>query len=355
MNDSEENPEAIARLLKDMTPADVERVAKALIGMGAGAPVSITSISGDVVNSAVGPGATLSAGDLLAMLGTEARNARLAEEARQASARLERQLAARKLADCASADFGMTRYSKQMVSADAMRRRVPIRAVGTFFALAPAPLVADADRTRFLQWMNCNERRYAPLDYDFFLPGPAPVVISKARVWHNGQMPRLGSVEQTYFTYLAAELDEGYLEYGFCAGSPLEPFGDAVYYAKVVGGFVAFLRFLRDFGEKFRVDPAAVSFGLAVRGTSGTRLRCITKRIMDHFLVTAPPEADGFRWLHEATRGEDWTVDGIARRAALALLEHWSYSGLVGAEEPEFTDGKYTGEYYLDSFRRQWC
>ncbi|MFX8554349.1 hypothetical protein ABTM01_19455, partial [Acinetobacter baumannii] len=60
-------------------------------------------------------------------------------------------------------------------------------------------------------------------------------------------------------------------------------------------------------------------------------------------------------WLREATRGEDWTVDGVARRAALALLDHWSYSGPAGAEEPEFTDGKYTGKYYLDSFRGQWC
>jgi hypothetical protein len=242
-----------------------------------------------------------------------------------------------------------------MVSVDAMRRTVPIRTVGTFFALAPAPLVAEADRTRFLQWMNCNQRRYAPLDRDWFLPGPAPVFVSKARVWHNGQMPRFAAVEQTYFTYLAAELDEGYLEYGFCAGSPLEPAGDAVYYAKAIGGFVAFLRFLRHFGEQFGIDHTAVSFGLAVRGTSGTRLRCITNRTMEHFQATAPPETDGFRWLHEAARGEDWTVDGAARRAALALLEHWSYSGLAGAEEPEFTDGKYTGDYYLADFRGQWC
>jgi len=60
----------------------VERVAKALIVMG-GTSVSITSVGGDVVNSAVGAGATLSARDLLVMLGTEARAAREAEEARQ--------------------------------------------------------------------------------------------------------------------------------------------------------------------------------------------------------------------------------------------------------------------------------
>jgi hypothetical protein len=100
MSDSAENHETISGLLlKDMSPADVEQVAKALIGLGAGTPVSITSIAGDVVNSAVGPGATLSARDLLAMLGTETRNARLAEQVRQASARLERHLAARKQTD----------------------------------------------------------------------------------------------------------------------------------------------------------------------------------------------------------------------------------------------------------------
>src|SRR5947208_262450 len=111
MSDSGENPEAIARLLKDMTPADVERVARALLGMGGGTGVSITSVTGDVVNSAVGTGATLSARDLLTMLGTQARAAREAEEARQASARLGRQLASRKLADPAGAEFGMTGYS----------------------------------------------------------------------------------------------------------------------------------------------------------------------------------------------------------------------------------------------------
>lgn len=355
MNDSGESPEAIARQLKEMTPADVERVAKALLGMGGGTGVSFTSVNGDVVNSAIGTGATLSARDLLAMLGTEARAAREAEETRQALARLEGLLAARKFTDPSSADFGMSRYSKRMVLFDAMQRTVPIKPIGTFFALTPAPLVADGDRNKFFQWMDINQRCYAPLDRDRFLPGFMPVVVSKARVWHNGEMPRFAGAEQNYCTYFAAELDEGYLEYGFCAGSLLEPTGDVVYYAKVIGGFVAFLRFLRHFGDQFGVDPSAISIGLALRGTTRTRLRCITKQFMEHYLMTAHPDTDGFRWLREATRGEDWTVDGVARRAALALLDHWSYSGPAGAEEPEFTDGKYTGKYYLDSFRGQWC
>lgn len=122
----------------------------------------------------------------------------------------------------------------------------------------------------------------------------------------------------------------------------------------MIGGFVAFLRFLRGLAEQFGVDPSVISVGLAMCGTTGMNLKCITKRIMEHFLATSPPEADGFRWLREATPGTDWTVDGVARRAALDLLDHWSYSGPAGAGEPEFKDGKYTGEYYRSDFQRQW-
>jgi hypothetical protein len=268
--------------------------------------------------------------------------------------RLEAELAALGLAAPSHPDFGRTKYSKRMALADSRNKVVPIRTTGIFFSLTPPPLVRDEDRPRFFQWMDCNKRRYEPIDDSFFLPSPVPDVKSKAHVWHDGHMQRVWPVAQNYFTYLAVELDEGYMEYGFCPGSPLEPDGDKIYYAKIVGGFVAFLRYLRDFAEQFGADPSTFSVGLALRGTGGTSLKCITKRILEHFLATSHPEMDGFRWVREATPGTDWTVDAVARRAALDVLEHWSYSGPAGAGEPEFKDGKYTGEYYRSDFQRQW-
>ena len=75
---------------------------------------------------------------------------------------------------------------------------------------------------------------------------------------------------------------------------------------------------------------------------------------MEHYLGGAVPEEDGFRWVNAATVGTDWSLDRLARQAALELLDHWSYSGPAWAETPEFTDGKYTGDYYRADFRRQW-
>jgi hypothetical protein len=70
-----------------------------------------------------------------------------------------------------------------------------------------------------------------------------PVYMSKAQVWHSSGVLRVPD-DQTYFTYLAADMDEGYLEYGFNPGSLLKPEGGPVIYDKVIGGFVAFLTFL---------------------------------------------------------------------------------------------------------------
>ena len=110
-------------------------------------------------------------------------------------------------------------------------------------------------------------------------------------------------------------------------------------YSKVVGGFVAFLSFLRDLAQTFDSDPTSISVGLALRGTAGSPLEWIS----NHGASTRPAEADGFLWRRAATPGTDWTVDEIARQAAVEILEHWSYVGHGGMHTPEFTGGKYTG------------
>jgi hypothetical protein len=181
-----------------------------------------------------------------------------------------------------------------------------------------------------------------------------PDMISRAHMWHNGHRNRFFPIVSSYTTYIALELEEGFAEYGFCPGSFFEQDKEIVYYAKVVGGFVAFLSFLRHLTETFGGDPSAISVGLAMRGTTGTQLRCITKRVMEHHLGSATPEEDGFRWVNAATPGTDWSLDRLARQAALDLLDHWSYTGPAWADTPEFTNGKYTGDYYRADFHGQW-
>ena len=134
-----------------------------------------------------------------------------------------------------------------------------LRTVGIFFALTPV-LISDGEKNNFLQWMDCNQRRYHPIDDCFFLPGPMPDLISKAHVWHNGHRNRFFPMVSSYTTYVALELEEGYVEYGFCPGSFFEEDKDKVYYAKVVGGFVAFLSFLRHLAETFGGDTSAPSW-----------------------------------------------------------------------------------------------
>ena len=335
MSESGESPEEIARLLKRLSPEDLARV-RALLddAKGEGTPLSV-NIVGHVIGCSIGTGASLKAGDIITAL-----DGLPADETRRAAGRLERELAARNLADRTSPDFTKTKYAKRMGFPNEQQQVEPLKTVGIFFALTAAPLIAEDAKRKFLQWMNCNERRYKPIDDCFFLPGMMPDLISKAHVWHNGHRHRFSPVVSSYCTYIAVEPEAGCIEYGFNPGSFFEQDKDKVYYAKVIGGFVAFLRFLRHLTETFGGDPSAISVGLAMRGTSGTRLRCITKRVMEHFQGNATPEADGFRWLNAPTPGTDWTMDRLARQAAVEILDHWSYTGPAWADTPEFTDGK---------------
>jgi len=352
MSSREDKPDDIEQLLKGLSPENYARV-KALLDNASkqSSPVSITSIGGSAIGCAIGSGASLSARDVVT---TVVEGASPVDEAQRVGARFEREMAARNLADGTSPNFAKTKYTKRMGFPNDQHQIVPLRTVGTFFALAPAPLIPEGVKQRFLQWMNCNERGYKPIDDCFFLPSPMPDLISKAHVWHNGHRHRFFPMVSSYSTYIALELEEGWIEYGFCPGSYFEQDKDKVYYAKVVGGFVAFLRFLRDFAETFKGDPSTMSVGLAMRGTTGTRLRCISKRIMEHHLGGATPEEDGFRWVNAAIPGTDWLLGRLARQAAIEILDHWSYTGPAWTDIPEFTDGKYTGDYYRADFNGQW-
>lgn len=366
---------AIELILSDMAPADIERIATAVLREAG--PVSNIHIGGDAINCAIGTGATLTARELIvalegpiaadpvaralvsrlnklpsldADLPEKVAGCSAAEDAAcRAADRLRRVLAGRKLDDPASANFGRTKHSVRMYGVNAMQQPVPIRLVGTFFALASPPLVHHDHQTPFFRWMNPNQRRYPPINEPYFLPGPLPVSMSKAQVWHNGHLTRFPT-DQSYFTYLAADMDEGYLEYGFNPGSLLNPEGGPAIYAKVVGGFVAFLSFLRDLAVTFDSDLTSMSVGLALRGTAGSRLEWIGNRGGS----TRPAEADGFLWKRVATPGTDWIVDEVARRAAVEILEHWSYVGHGGTYTPEFADGKYTGQLAREVMPGNW-
>ncbi len=257
-----------------------------------------------------------------------------------------RALAAHNLADPDAPDFGQTKYSKWMTLTDTLRKSRPMRTVGFFLAHMPPPLIREEDRPRFGAWMDVNQRRYDPIRVPHFLPGPIPQRISKGHVWHNGHMTRFPQGSQQYFTYLAAELDDGFVEYGFCAGPVIEPYTDTVDYSRALAGFVCFLHFIRDLADTFGGDPTAMSVGLAMRGTRGTTLRCLAGG--------AAAEKDGFLWAREMN-GTDWSVDAVARRASAELLDHWSFLAPHGSGEPEFRNGKYTGDLYKQLFSGNWC
>ncbi len=276
------------------------------------------------------------------------------DPSRHGPPKFERELSARNLVTTTSPSFGDTKYAERMAFPDQNGRFARLRTIGLFFALTDPPLVRQNDRDAYFQWMTCNQRRYDPITDSLFIPSVESELRLRAYVWHNGEKLRFNPRDAYYDKYLAMELDHGYIEYGFFPGSIIAPDGGHVYYAKILAGFVAFLRFLRDFSDKFDHDASCISFGLAMRGTTETQLKWMTKRVMDHYQNTSSPATDGFRWVREAAPGADWDVHEVARAAALDLLDHWSYSGPAWAGQPEFTDGKYTGDYFRSDFYGQW-
>jgi hypothetical protein len=274
--------------------------------------------------------------------------------AERASKRLAAELSARNLSEVRRAEFAKTKYNKRQVFPGNGGVSTPITAAGMMFAVCPTPLIRAEAKTQFLQWMDCNKLRYKPVDDSLFVPGCMPDAISKAHVWHNGEGNRFSSTINGYTTYLAIELEDGYVEYGFCPGSFFEPDRSKVYYAKVVAGLFAFVTFIRDLSTTFGVDPSEISIGMAMQGTSGTKLTCVSRGMLGHQVGGAAPSEDGLRWVNAATPGVDWSPDHLVHRAALEVLDHWSVAVPAWRDTPEFRNEKYTGDYYLAEFHHQW-
>jgi hypothetical protein len=214
-----------------------------------------------------------------------------------------------------------------------------------FFAVLPKRIVTQERESNLLEWMDCNKRRYEPAPNSIFLPSPSPDRIGKAHVWHDGHRQKV-LLPKCYTRYAAVELD-GYVEYGFY---PMWHDSDSIYFAQVIAGFVAFLRFLKDLCGQFGLDTSGALVGFALRGVKGKALKCITERVMPHFQTTTSPKQDGFRFFRPATPGTDWTVDEMALGAAEQILDFWSFSTLSGFGTPEFKDGRYEGEYFKSRF-----
>src|SRR3954452_15582665 len=105
-----------------------------------------------------------------------------------------------------------------------------------------------------------------------------------------------------YTSYLAVER-AGSIEDGFHPATLLSP-GNPVYYAKAVARVVGFLGLLRDVADHQKVNPAAISFGVAFRGTKGVDLACITQRVdqvmFRQFVQTTPPDSPNYLFLRPA-------------------------------------------------------
>jgi hypothetical protein len=261
-----------------------------------------------------------------------------------------RELHRHKLDDPESADFGKTMYSQALGVRDQSGVFVPLPVSGLFFALLPKRIVPRGEEREFVGWMDCNQRRYEPFPGSPFIPSLTPDRIGSSLVWSDGGQLRFGSPARCYTQYLAVEM-EGYLEYGFCPGAAFAPDINIVYYARVIAGFVAFLRLLRDLCGRFKLDASAVAVGLALRGIRGRALRCVTKRVERQYQATAPPDQDAFLFFRTAMPGADWGVDEVAHEAAGGVLHLWAYSAPAVFSTPEFEGEKYTGEGFKSDFR----
>ena len=256
----------------------------------------------------------------------------------------------RNLDDCQHPNFATTRYSQRLGIMGKNAASVPPLLKGLFFALLPHRIVTREREGEFIAWMDSNKRRYDPFQHCPFLPSPICSRIGKACVWHDGDKQRFSATAECYTQYLAAE-PNGYFEYGFFPGGWLDDDLRRVYYARMIAGFVAWLRFLKELCSRFGLDESTVSVGFALRGIMGRELACITKSVMPHFQKITPPNQDGFRFFRPATFAAEWTVDEVARDLADDILHLWQYSVPSGFGTPEFKGAEYQGEFFRGNFR----
>lgn len=260
--------------------------------------------------------------------------------------RFERELEVRNLAAPAGVTFARTRYAAGLAWAKGPGVVEPFPCIGVFFAWTPHPIVGMPAKDELARWMDCNQRRYDPLRGVPFIPSPAYSVVPKGFVWDDAQH---AYAARHYSRYLAVET-AGWIEYGFYPAAKWEDLADRVYYAKVVGSFVAFLNFVRDLSDRFKIDTAGVGLGLALRGTAGKNLLAVREEGMRQAFHTQPPHCDALRFVRPPSE-DDWTVDGVAAQAVDEILDHWSFAGGPWVGRPEFKGAAYEGRRFRERFQ----
>jgi hypothetical protein len=267
---------------------------------------------------------------------------------RPSAFRLE--LERRHLANATDPEFARTTHQKKLGPQDRSGNPVPLPTAAVLFAhsagLGPTRPAEDG---AFLAWMDCNKWRYEPCEADFFIPGLIPERAGSAFVWHDGGVNGFGIPARRYFNYIAADRT-GFVEYGFNPGSNATDV-PGVYYARVVARTVGFLSLIRDLASQRAIDPVDVSFGLAIRGTKGVELGCIVQQapLMRFGVTSERPAADNLLHTRHAD-GSAWDTDEAAIGVAEALFDHWTVSCPEHFGIPEFTDGRYTGQFFRNKF-----
>lgn len=259
---------------------------------------------------------------------------------------LDRKLQSCNLFDPDDVKFGNTKYSQSLGLQD---RNGHLHRWGNaciLFAFSPQKLFDYRSESKLLQWMNANERRYEPDKGYLFIPSLDPEKVGKSLVWHDGHRVSLPGPSPCYLHYVAVEPD-GFVEFGFIPGSVMDDEHRHFYYAKIVGLTVMFLSFIRDLARECKVDPASISSGVALSGTTMAPLTCISEGLRTGAIPTSPPSKNGFLYVHPAQADADWSIDEIAHEAAASILDNWAYRVSAYLGLPEFADGEYKGPYFI--------
>ena len=342
MSDSVENPETIAKLLKRLSPEELAQVRVLLDdAKGDGSPLSV-NIGGHVIGCSIGTGASLNAKDIITAL-----EGMPTTQAQRSATRFNQELVKRHLADVEDPEFARTTFHKKMGYVEG-NRVVPLRMTAIFFAFSPKPLFTAAEEPTFIRWADCNKLRYEPCKRYPFLRGVHPDRIGSALVWSDGAMNHGHPGYVCCTQYLALER-VGWIEMGL---SPVDPTAERheLYYAQLVANLVGFLGLIRDIAAERKLDPAAFSLGVGLRGIRGANLTCLTQRLMRGYAMITPPERDAMLFLR-ASEDEPWEVDGVAHDFADSVLDYWEFArpGWL-AHPPEFDGGVYKGEFFRDRF-----
>ena len=254
----------------------------------------------------------------------------------------------RNLADPHDPQFTSTKYSTKMGESDSQQTFRPWPNKGVFAAVFPGRYAIAANENEFIRFVFENQRSYELAPGLSFLP-PMSHKIGKANVWIDGHNWRFVSPTASYLRYLAFELD-GYIEYGFYLGASWESIYDVVYYAKLVAHVAAFVKLVTLACSPSQIDCGGVSLAFAFQGIQGTKLFCVTDRVLAHHQSFVPPTVNSLLHLHIPKEGKPFDVDEISREVAEAVIDCWLFSVPPGFGIPEFAGEKYDGEVFRRHF-----